>query len=97
MKSSDVKHLADLAYITVPDEQQTSFEQDFEGILEHIATLTEVSEEVDTLPQYYHQTLREDVQKITNPAFSSDIHDKLLDAMPETENGYLVVKTILTK
>lgn len=97
MKSSDVKHLADLAYITIPNEQQTAFEQDFQGILSNIATLSEVSEEIDTLPQYYHQTLREDDQHIINPAFSPDIHQKLLDSMPQIENGYLVVKTILTK
>jgi aspartyl/glutamyl-tRNA(Asn/Gln) amidotransferase C subunit len=97
MKSSDVKHLAELAYISVPEEQQESFEQDFSSILQHIDTLTQVTEEIDVLPQYYHETLRQDICLAPHPRFSQNVREKILEAMPATDGTSLVVKTVLKK
>jgi aspartyl/glutamyl-tRNA(Asn/Gln) amidotransferase C subunit len=97
MKSSDVKHLADLAYITVSEERQSAYENDFKGILEHIDSLQEISEEVNTLPTYYHQTLREDQVLPHSSRFPADIRERILQAMPSTEHSSLVVKTVLKK
>ena len=97
MKSSDIQELAALSYLTVSDAKTEGFQQDFSGILEHIQSLQSVSEDADTLPRYYAEYLRADEAMEHNPAFSDTVKEQIMAQAPASENGYLVVKTILKK
>ena len=97
MKSSDITHLATLSHLGLPESKLEEFRGDFQGILAHIEDLQSISEEVDTLPRYHTQYLRQDQVMQPNPAFSSDVRDKIRDQFPASDQGYLVVKSILKK
>lgn len=96
MTHDDILHLSQLARITLPEDQLQNFKGDFDQILEHISAINTISSQESPLPQYHHQTLREDAIKDPHPTFPSDVKERLYAAMPETEGTALVVKTVLT-
>lgn len=93
----DVQTIAKLAHINLSDKRQTMLEQDFGNILEYVNTLTSLDLESQTIPTYHTQTLREDIAFDTNPRFSANVKQAIIQEMPLVEDGYLVVKSVLKK
>ena len=97
MKKSEIAHLATLSHLNIPDEKLEKFNQDFEGIMDHLSAITAVEEVVDTLPTYYHQTLREDEIISAEEKYTSDVREKIFTEFPKEENHSLLVKTVIKK
>lgn len=98
MKSTDLNNLSNLSYLNIPEQDAKNFENSFNSILDYIQELNTIDINVDTIkPTYYTQYLREDIDLEDNVAFSGDIKSKIINAMPQTKDNYLVVKTILNK
>jgi aspartyl-tRNA(Asn)/glutamyl-tRNA(Gln) amidotransferase subunit C len=91
MQLQDMKKLALLARIDIPDEELIEIGNSFEGILAYVGQVQEVSEGSDVEPIYLiYNVMRDDV--VTN---TSQYRASILAQMPHTENGYLKVKQIL--
>jgi aspartyl/glutamyl-tRNA(Asn/Gln) amidotransferase C subunit len=97
MEKSEIAHLAQLSYLNISDKNLVKFNQDFTGIIEHIETMSEVQEQVDTLPSYYHQTLREDVIKTAEERFGKEVRQNIFAGFPKKDNQALLVRTVLYK
>lgn len=97
MKKSEIAHLATLSHLDIPDEKLEKFNQDFSGILAHIDSMTVVQEEVDTLPMYYHQSLREDEISSAEDRFGEDVRERIFAEFPKEEGHALLVKTVIKK
>lgn len=93
----NVKTIADLAHIHLSDERNDMLTQDFGNILDYVNTLSTLELEAQTIPSYHTQTLRQDISFLDNPRFSNTIKQDIINEMPLTEEGYLVVKSVLKK
>jgi aspartyl-tRNA(Asn)/glutamyl-tRNA(Gln) amidotransferase subunit C len=91
MNRDDVKNLAELARLSISDEQADDYLKDFQSILGYIDTLNtvEVSEADDQ--HVLTNIVREDDDAYEAGEFTSDI----LDNAPHHEDGYLKVNKIL--
>lgn len=93
----DVKSIAGLAHINLSEERQAMLTQDFGNILGYVKSLSDLDLESQTIPTYHTSTLREDIAFEDNPRFSESTKHSILEEMPLTEEGYLVVKSVLKK
>ncbi len=93
----DVKSIAGLAHINLSEERQAMLTQDFGNILGYVKSLSDLDLEAQTIPTYHTSTLREDIAFEDNPRFSESTKKAILEEMPLTEEGYLVVKSVLKK
>jgi len=96
MNLEDIKKLAELARIEMTEEEMTEIAKSFGSILEYVGRVQEVNKMteggVKSKEDYFlHNIMREDTA--TNE--SGFYRDKILEEMPESENGYLKVKQIL--
>jgi aspartyl/glutamyl-tRNA(Asn/Gln) amidotransferase C subunit len=91
----NVTDIAQLAHIHISDAKNQKLGQDFGHILEYITALSDLELEAVTVPTYYTQHIREDIGFESNPRFSSDTKQHILEEMPLVEDGYLVVKSVL--
>ncbi len=90
---NEVKHLAQLARIELKPEEITSLQKDLSRILEYVDAL----KEVDTagLPDISQVTgLKNIIRDDKVAVVDEDIRNRIIDAMPESEKGYLKVKAI---
>jgi aspartyl-tRNA(Asn)/glutamyl-tRNA(Gln) amidotransferase subunit C len=88
----DVKKLAALARISVPDEELEKFAVEFDAILKYVGQLDElnVTKGEQLLP--YTNVFRSDGEP-----HEKDIHtEKLAEQFPAREGDYLSVKQILS-
>jgi aspartyl/glutamyl-tRNA(Asn/Gln) amidotransferase C subunit len=95
MSKDLIDELGELTYLEVNTEKKKAFSNNFQEIIKHIDQLQDLKEEVDILPYYYTQTLREDVLIPTEERYSKDTKKAIFDEMPKTQDGYLLVKAIL--
>lgn len=93
----DVKTIANLAHIHLNDDREDMLHTDFGNILEYVAILSDLDLDENTIPTYHTSTLRQDIGFESNPRFSPDTKIHILQEMPLTEDGYLVVKSVLKK
>ncbi len=92
VNTEEVKKLAALARINVPEEKLEKFAQEFEAILGYVGQLEslEVPEKTPLLP--YTNVFREDGK----PHEKGKYTEKLAEQFPAREGDYLSVKQIIS-
>ena len=92
--AEDVKKLAALARISVSDEELPKFVKEFEAILAYVGQLEklDVSGDVKDGTSALRNVFRAD----EHPTPAGTWTEKLVEAFPEHEGEYLVVKQIIT-
>ena len=91
MKLEDIKKLAEMARVDMSDEELTKMANEFDPILAYVGQVGEVKQ-TDMDPEYLLQNvMREDV--VTNP--KGKYTDKIVEQMPDSQDGFLKVKQIL--
>lgn len=98
MKLEEIKKLAELSRLDMPEEEMKGIASDFDSILAYVDQVREVADilpknQTEKVGQYSKLTniMREDKQT-DSPGFYAD---KIIDEMPETEGRYLKVKQVL--
>lgn len=92
MQIEDVKKLAELARIDIPDNEATELLQDMSSILSYIGEIKEtVAEEILPEAGALKNVMREDGVPHESGKYSKDI----LAEVPKTEKEYVRVKQIL--
>ncbi len=95
MASADeVKKLAALARITIPEDKLEAFAKEFDGILTYIGKLEELTlppQEARTIPEV-RNVFRED----GTPHEKGIYTEKLVEQFPDREGTYLKVKQIIS-
>ncbi len=89
----EVKALADLARLELPDSEVDKLRQDLGAVLDYVAKLKVEATDLEPKPETLsgaRNTLRPDA----SPHESGIYTDALLKAAPETRDGYFVVKPI---
>ncbi|PCI89953.1 hypothetical protein COB18_02410 [Candidatus Kaiserbacteria bacterium] len=89
----DVAKLANLTRMAVSDEEMKDLEREIPEILAFIDQITQAGGEVIKEPGEHYNIMRKD----ENPHESGEHTDELLAAMPDTKNGYLRVRKIITQ
>lgn len=89
----DVRKLAALARIAIPEESLDTFTKEFDGVLAYVGTLEELSLEHETpTAGAVRNVLRED-----GDAHESGLYtEKLVEQFPVSEGNYLSVKKIIS-
>lgn len=93
MQLEDIKRLAEMARLEVTDEEMSSLAHDFDGILEYVGHVQEAVKmsSADDVKFSFTNVMRDDTVA-NEPGFYTD---KIIEAFPEKEDGYLKVKQIL--
>lgn len=92
MQLSDIKKLAEMARVDMTDEELSSMAHEFDPILAYVGQVKEVSESSLGEPDYLlTNVMREDIA--TNKP--GEYTEKLIDQMPDSQDGFLKVKQIL--
>jgi aspartyl-tRNA(Asn)/glutamyl-tRNA(Gln) amidotransferase subunit C len=93
MNKEDIKGLADLVRLELADADIESYQKDFEGILNYINTINDVSldDYNDQLRSVTTNTMRADDVSYESGQFTED----LLNAAPHREGDYFKVKKVL--
>ena len=92
MQLEDIKKLAELIRLDMSEGEMSAILHDFDSILSYVGQVQEVSE--GSISQEEHlliNVMREDV--VTNQSFSYT--NKLIEQMPDSQDGFLKVKQIL--
>ncbi|MFA5934237.1 MAG: Asp-tRNA(Asn)/Glu-tRNA(Gln) amidotransferase subunit GatC [Candidatus Paceibacterota bacterium] len=93
MQLEDVKKLADLARIEITDAEQQEFLDNLTSILSYVKQIESVdTSELDDAEYPLRNVMREDAF----PYESEKYTEKLLGEAPDTYDGYLKVKKILS-
>jgi len=89
--TDDVKKLAELARIDVPEERLAKFAAEFDQILSYVGQLNDLSVSKGDPLLPYENVMRPD----ENPTPPGTWTAKLTEQFPEKEGDYLVVKQII--
>lgn len=89
----DVKHLASLARLSVPEAELDAFVKEFDGILKYIGQLEKLPISVDSTPTVppLHNVFREDGE----PTPEGTNTETITSAFPHKKGNSLSVKKIL--
>jgi len=93
MQLADIKKLATLARMDLPEEELLEIANSFDSILAYVGQVQEVSGLADDLqpPSPLENVMRDDV--VTNTP--REYTEKIIAEMPHSQDGYLKVKQIL--
>lgn len=92
MQLSDIKKLAELARLDMPEEEMSALIHDFDSILSYVGQVQEVSEtSMNNTDYLLVNVMREDI--VTNP--TNTYTSKMIEQMPDSQDGFLKVKQIL--
>lgn len=92
MKLEDIKKLAEMARIDMPEADMEAMAHDFDPILAYVGQVSELSDNIDTKEDYLlTNIMRED--KSSNQ--TGEFIDRLIEQMPASADGFLKVKQIL--
>lgn len=93
MEKREMEHLSSLARLSLTDEEQARFREDFARILEYVAQVQSVAVDTQTDPEVreHHNVFREDASSHDGGVYT----DALVSAAPHTKDGALEVKKIL--
>ncbi len=96
ISKDDVKKLAELSRIEMSEAEMGELAHEMESILDFVSQVSEITGSAPPLDSKRGMggvinVMRED----TNPNESGTYTAKILDEMPNVENGYLKVKKIL--
>ena len=83
----DVKHVSELARVTVTDEEAEEFVEEFNDVLGYFETLDDVPDDVESEDDF------ENVMRADEPEPSLP-QDEALENADETEDGYFVGPTV---
>lgn len=83
----DVKHVSELARVSVTDEEAEEFVEEFNDVLEYFETLDDVPDDVESEDDL------ENVMRADEPEPSLP-RDEALENADETEDGYFVGPTV---
>lgn len=94
-RTDDVKRLAALARIAIPEERLEARAAEFDRVVAYIAQLDELSLDVGGTPETpaLHTIFRED----GDPTAKGRWTEKLVGAFPERSGNYLSVKKIIAQ
>ncbi len=92
--NDEIKHLAALSRISVPQKDISQLAQEFESILAYVKQLESLDLPEDSIQQIpiLHNVFREDI----NPTPSCINTEKIIAAFPETKGNALSVKQTIT-
>jgi aspartyl-tRNA(Asn)/glutamyl-tRNA(Gln) amidotransferase subunit C len=91
----EVEHIADLARIGISDEEKGKFQEDLGAVLDYVDKLQEV--DVSSIEPIAHISgLENQVREDENGSSRAD-PKVLIDMVPETKDGYVKVRQVLTK
>ena len=93
--SYNVDKIAKLAHIDLTEAKRQQLSHQFGAILDYVTVLSDLELESITKSRDYSQTLREDIANQHSVRFSNNVREQILQQMPQVENGYLVVKSVL--
>lgn len=93
MTDVDVAKLAQLSRIAVSDEEMSELEQEIPKILAFVDQIAQAGGETTKETGEHYNVMREDAEPHAPGAFSQE----LLDAMPDTKDGYLKVRKIISQ
>ena len=85
--AEDVKHVSELARVTVTDEEAEEFVEEFNDVLGYFETLDDVPDDVESEDDL------ENVMRADEPEPSLP-QDEALENADETEDGYFVGPTV---
>ena len=89
---SEMQKLAQLARISISDEEKETLRNDLEVILKYVSEIKSVSSlEMKPSVGILYNVMRED----SDPHMSGVYSKELLEEAPRTERGYIKVKKIL--
>lgn len=91
MTGEDIKKLAELAKITIPEDRTDGFLKDFESILGYVKQI----ENVDVGEVHENFFLKNVFRPDENPNETGALSEALLAAAPETHDGFVKVDKIL--
>jgi aspartyl-tRNA(Asn)/glutamyl-tRNA(Gln) amidotransferase subunit C len=96
MELEDIKKLANLARIDMSDEEMEGIAVDFKSILAYVGQIQEVSAHKDLNEKnredyFLKNIMRDDI--VTNDR--GEYSEKIMNEMPDTQDGFLKVKQIL--
>lgn len=90
--TDDVKKLAELARIDVPEERLGKFAAEFDQILSYVGQLNDLSVSKGDPLLPYENIMRRDEDPTPPGTWTA----KLTEQFPEKESNYLVVKQIIS-
>ncbi|HYE23471.1 MAG TPA: Asp-tRNA(Asn)/Glu-tRNA(Gln) amidotransferase subunit GatC [Candidatus Paceibacterota bacterium] len=90
--TDDVKKLAELARIDVPEERLAKFATEFDQILAYVGQLDELSVQKGEPLLPYENIMRKDGEPTPKGTWTK----KLVEQFPDAEGDYLSVKQILS-
>ena len=92
MQMTDIKKLADLAKMQIPEDEALQISADLDKILGYVGQIEKVNtEEVSLSQERLHNVFRED----ENSHQSGEFSETLINAAPDKKDGYIKVKKIL--
>lgn len=92
MEIKDIDKLAELARLYISAEEKDALLKDFSSIMNYIAQIGEVNVPSDLVPEYdLTNVMRDDVTL----GESGDFTNRLVNEMPDHQDGLLKVKQIL--
>lgn len=93
IKREDVEKLAKLVRIKIDKKEAEKLTKDLESIVGYVSRIKEVSVSYEDEPSVgkLYNVMRED----KNPHESGIFRERLLNEVPQKENGYVKVKKIL--
>lgn len=94
MNEEEVKKLAVLSRLELNDGEALEYSGEFSEIIKYIDILKTASAESDSL-LYESAAKRNVVREDANPLTPGSSTAKILEAAPETKDGYIKVKKIL--
>ncbi len=89
----DVKHIAKLARLGLTEKETEKFQKELSSILDYFEKLKEI--DVSRVEPMSHSVLVENVMRGDESRETGVKSQKLLEAAPESKDGYLKVKPIL--
>ncbi|MEK7452626.1 MAG: Asp-tRNA(Asn)/Glu-tRNA(Gln) amidotransferase subunit GatC [Patescibacteria group bacterium] len=89
-----IKHIASLARLKVDDSEVEKFSKDLSAILDYVAELNEV--DISDISPTLSATSSQNVFRDDNvDEENKDVAKRLVQSAPDSENGYIKVKSIL--
>lgn len=92
MQLEEIKKLAQMARVDMDEAEMLEIAASFEGILDYVGHVQEVSESTDMKAYYPLENVMRDDMVTNTPG---EWTEKILAQMPDTQDGFLKVKQIL--
>jgi aspartyl/glutamyl-tRNA(Asn/Gln) amidotransferase C subunit len=88
----DIEKLSELSRLSISESEKESMRKDINSILGYVGAIQEISDKAPVVTPVLQNVMRED--EVTTPPGSYT--ERLLKEAPETKDGYVVVKKILS-